>query len=188
MAAFMIELSAATQQVYRTKKEKYIAKFSEQFGIDPKLFRAIVDHESQGFARAERNDRARLEKQKWVWSVINQYGLDPEEPEIWHSLGYSQILFLAAMDLGLENWCKERGLEVKPVILLDIETNLYWAAKLIKKRCMNKYSKPEDIAAAYNAGSMRWDDADGDGIKDPDERYENQKYVSSIMAIYNKLP
>jgi soluble lytic murein transglycosylase-like protein len=178
MPPVTIELSAATQTVYKTLREKYIAEFSAEFGIDPILMSAIVAHESMNFPRAERNDRARLEGVRWVEDVIKTHGLDRENPEIWHSMGYGQVLYLTAVDMGFLGWCKGRGLNPHPASLLDIETNIYWMAKYISKRLMNRYKNPKDIMAGYNAGSAR---------KDSKGRYINQSYVDSVMKHYIRL-
>ena len=175
MGAYRIELSSATQKAYQTKRELYVAQYSKEFGIDPALLAAIIKHESKLFARAERNDRARLEGVPWVESIVNQYALDREDPETWHSMGYSQILYLTVVDMGYLTWAKERGLSCRPSDLLDIQTNIYWACEYIKQSLMNRYTDPRYIAAGYNAGSAR---------KDATGKYRNQEYVDSVMVHY----
>jgi soluble lytic murein transglycosylase-like protein len=178
MAEVSIPLSAATQAAYATKRERYVAMFAPQFGIDPNILLAIIRHESRNFARAERNDRARLEGVPWVEDVIKTHSLDREDPEIWHSMGYSQLLYLTAADMGFINWCKARGIDPRPSSLLDIETNIYWACKFLKARILSKYSKPEDVFAAYNAGKVR---------KTIGGKYVNQSYVDECMRHFNAL-
>jgi hypothetical protein len=137
-----------------------------------------VKHESRNFARAERNDRSKLEGVPWVEDVIKTHNLDRTNDLIFCSMGYGQILYLTAVDMGFVKWAKDRAIDPGPETILNIEVNLYWTAKFIKDRIMRRYTKPEDIAAAYNAGSAR---------KDKAGKYLNQDYVDSVMAIYKSI-
>lgn len=86
------------------------------------------------------------------------------DTEIWSqvaSWGLCQLMGAVARELGL------RG----PIVqLLQADTNLKYAALLLK-RLAKRYDKSEDIMAAYNAGSA---------IKGINGRYRNQDYVDKV--------
>lgn len=79
------------------------------------------------------------------------------------SWGLCQVMGAVARELGV----------VGPLLnILDPETNLTVACKLIK-RLAAKHSQRDDIIAAYNAGTP---------VKTIDGKYRNQAYVDKVNA------
>jgi hypothetical protein len=188
MAILSIYMSDATCETYRTMREKYIAKFSVEFGINPILLKAIIRHESQNNPHATRDDKAVLDNPKsWTAEVIRRYAIDTTNTDlVFASIGYPQMLWLTCMDMGYKEWAVARGLSWGPESLFCVETGIYWMCKYIKKRILNRYSKVEDIVSAYNQGNNGWFDLDKDGIKDANEKYKNQEYVDEVMRFYRE--
>jgi soluble lytic murein transglycosylase-like protein len=86
------------------------------------------------------------------------------ETEIWSQIaswGLCQIMGAVARELGLKG----------PIVqLLQMDTNLKYAALLLK-RIAKRYDKADDIIAAYNAGSA---------VKLINGDYRNQSYVDKV--------
>lgn len=180
MSSITIEMSEATQKTYKTLREKYVAKFSAEFGIDPILMAAIIKHESRNHAYSVRDDRAVLTNgPSWVTNVIKANNLDETNALLYCSMGYSQLLYLTVVDMGFIKWCKDRGIKGEPEDLLCIETNIFWMARFILKRIMSRYTNVRDIIAAYNAGSAR--------MNKNRTAYLNQDYVDSVYKIYKEM-
>lgn len=86
------------------------------------------------------------------------------DTEIWSqvaSWGLCQLMGAVARELGLKG----------PIVqLLQVDTNLKYAALLLK-RLAKRYDKADDILAAYNAGSA---------VKLINGQYRNQQYVDKV--------
>lgn len=86
------------------------------------------------------------------------------DTEIWSqvaSWGLCQLMGAVARELGLKG----------PIVqLLQADVNLKYAALLLK-RLAKRYDKPDDIIAAYNAGSA---------VKLINGEYRNQNYVDKV--------
>lgn len=77
------------------------------------------------------------------------------------SFGLCQLMGAVARELGLKGTVFQ---------LLDEQTNLTYAAKLIK-RLANRFKERNDIIAAYNAGTP---------VKTMNGLYKNQSYVDKV--------
>jgi soluble lytic murein transglycosylase-like protein len=152
---------------------------AEAENVPADLLGAIVQTESSGNQFALRAET----KHAWIIdpATHNKTGLSlrshyvylwkPEEcarqagvttdTEIWSqvaSWGLCQLMGAVARELGLKG----------PIVqLLQVDTNLKYAALLLK-RLAKRYDKADDILAAYNAGSA---------VKLINGQYRNQDYV-----------
>jgi soluble lytic murein transglycosylase-like protein len=142
---------------------------AEDADIDPRLLASICWQESRGFVYAVRFEP----NYKWTYRIekfakMQRITVETEEKLQMQSYGLSQIMGGTARWLGFSG----------PLpALYKPETNLFWATKYIKY-LSQKYTKTDDIIAAYNAGSV---------VKSPRGVYTNQKYVDSVTTNLKQL-
>jgi hypothetical protein len=141
-----------------------IKKVAEANMIPPAFLAAIVIGESGGDQFAIRFEP----HYKWLFKVKenaaeNKITEDTERVMQMTSWGLCQVMGAVARELGIKG---------SIFAMLEPSVNLKIASHLIV-RLRNKYKSPEDIFAAYNAGSV---------IKKSNGEYSNQLYVNKAMS------
>jgi soluble lytic murein transglycosylase-like protein len=134
-----------------------IVKYAKEFSIDPALFMALIEQESD----FNPNDE--------LYEPNTASGPD-------YSCGLTQILTHTAAGLGFK---LSGNLETDKEALKDIDKNLYYGAKYLRNR-MNRYKDLPliDQIRTYNSGSP---------LKTTSSFYEsNQQYGTNIMKNYEK--
>jgi soluble lytic murein transglycosylase-like protein len=142
---------------------------ADDMGIDYLLLASICWQESRGFVYAVRYEA----HYRWTYKV-EKFAKMQRITEITEKHLQMQSYGLTQIMGGTARWLGFAG----PLpALYKPENNLYWCCKYLKN-LMAKYSKIEDIAAAYNAGSV---------VKNNMGLYKNQQYVDHIMKNYKQL-
>ena len=99
----------------------------------------------------------------------------PEEEKEWRSTSWNlmQIMGQVARECGFR--------DKRELLINDPTVAVYYSCKFFVRQLRRYDGNMEDAIAAYNQGNNRWHDVDNDGIKDPDEKYKNQYYVTKVL-------
>lgn len=144
-----------------------IKRVAKRHGLDPEWVAAIVQKES-----AAVKDRVRYEKNWKYWHNIpihaRRIGITEESERQMQmfSWGIMQVMGSVA-----RQWGFSEGLQN----LSDWEKNLEYGCKHLANM-KKRFPTGRDWISAYNAGSPR---------KKPDDSYENQEYVTSVVKYWN---
>jgi soluble lytic murein transglycosylase-like protein len=169
-------ISDATETMYYKQIEEAITRHARpETGIEPALVKAIVSTESAFFPRAERCDRAVLEKQAWFMKSLKNYGLDPADDKNFCSVGACQILYVVAISYGWAGSYYD---------LMDPGKSVYFAVLILKDLKSRFKGDIRKMISAYNNGGAYFFDLDLDGIKDPGEVFKNEDYVNKVYKSY----
>jgi len=158
-----------------------IGRASKDHGLPPELIAAVIQTESLGNPAAYRYEA----HYKYLYHP-NRLALElrvpPEFMEFMQktSYGLCQVMGGVAYELGLS---KDGDYPIPPV-LLQPEMGIKYGC-LALKRIIDSHrhyrvnpNNPDDIYAAYNAGSVR---------KFADFRYKNYKHVNRFSKLYRDL-
>jgi len=151
-----------------------------RYGLDPRLICALCEVESGWNPRAVRHE----EGYRWLWGLLRES--EEIKPTVLEQLsgctittericqqtswGLMQIMGATARERGFTGWLTE---------LCDPAVNLEWGCKHLRWMIdhNNAYGlpdfriKPEDLAAAWNAGTRVMVDG----------KYKNQSYVDRVV-------
>lgn len=153
----------------RTQYVGLLTKEAANQGVDPKLADSIIQVESgwdPWAMRFEPNFTSFIDQAKFA--ALNGITIETEKICQRSSWGLGQIMGQTA------RWLKYQG----PISqLCEPETGILYCLKYLAELA-TRLSRIEDMAAAYNAGGVKFD-ADG--------KYKNQVYVDRVMSRYGKL-
>lgn len=167
-------MSKETKKSIDEEIDRAIRRNTQEQQVEEALVRAIVKKESGNYPFAIKNDKLNLEKQPWFLTAVEKFGFDKSDYRTWSSLGLMQVLYVVAYDLGFKG---------KPEQLFVPDIGIMYGCILLKKLDRNGRSIQE-IISRYNQGGAYFKDLDGDGIKDPNELYNNQEYVDEVYSYY----
>lgn len=170
-------MSEDTKDSIDDEIERAVKRNCQEQGVEEALVRAVMKKESQNYPFAIKNDRKNLEKQSWFTDAVERFRLDKDDYRTWSSLGLMQTLYVVAYDLGF------RG---KPEQLFVPDIGVMYGCILLKKLDRGGRSIQE-IISRYNQGGAYFNDLDGDGVKDPNEPYNNQPYVDQVYKYYKNF-
>lgn len=147
----------------------FIAAYAEEFGIESNLIAAIIMTESSGLPLISRYEP----HYQWLFAperFAGRLGQTKETEVIQQktSYGLMQIMGATARELGHETYLPE---------LYDIETNLEFGCKYLKKQ-LTRYKSVKSAIAAYNAGSLR---------TNKEGQIVNQAYIDKVVGFLKEL-
>lgn len=150
--------------------EDLIQKLSKDFSIEPKWIKAIITQESAWNPYAIRFEPNYIYLFKpEIFAKKAGFTLDTETISQKISWGLGQIMGALAREQGFKGAMPE---------LLKPEINILHICIRLKNLKV-KFSKAEDVFAAYNGGFG--------AVKKINDEYKNQKYVDSILYNLQKL-
>lgn len=145
-----------------------VTDITDTLSVDTATMLAIIETESSFNTWAVRYEPAfRYIDTSKDWAKICRITKDTEEFLQKCSWGLGQLMGGSARALGMRGPLQS---------LCDPEVGIFWAAVHLKK-LIDKYPKPSDHIAAYNAGSPRFKDG----------AYVNQEYVDKVLAIKKSI-
>lgn len=139
--------------------------------LDPLLVGAFVSVESSGVAAATRYEKGyRWLSQPERHAKALGITFDTEVIAQSHSYGLLQIMGGTARGLGYVGYLS---------LLIEVERGLEWGCEYLAA-LRAKYTKLEDVIAAYNAGSPR-------DVAPLDGKVDNHEYVRKVLDRYLAL-
>jgi soluble lytic murein transglycosylase-like protein len=172
-----IYCSEPTQASIRDEVNQAAEHNATEQSVELALVKAIIEKESEGYPYAIKNDYTNLSQQAWFVAAVEKFGLDKKNFKTWSSMGCMQVLYVVAYDLGF------RGTHEQ---LFKPDIGIMYGCMLLKQ-----LSRPgrsvQEIISRYNQGGAYFKDLDGDGVKDPNEPYNNQKYVDDVYRYYKSF-
>ena len=157
-------LSKNTFKMVNDEKDTLIKKYSEEFGVEESLIRAIISQESNDYPFACRIEN-HLRKQKWYLKTIpSKYKKDPYA---YCSMGYMQILYGVARDYGFKG---------SPIELMLGENSIKYGVRHLQQ-LGKRYKQVDSVISAYNQGSDRKFPA-GHAYSG---KFRNKEYVAAVL-------
>jgi soluble lytic murein transglycosylase-like protein len=149
--------------IFPKQLDDKIAHFSKEAGIPVNMFKSIIKKESDFQVNVKRYEK-HLKNAEWYTRHIPTNQLT--NSLAFSSIGVCQVLYGSARGLGYTG---------TPSGLYDIDTNMYYSAKYLKKLVKKYDSNFMRVISAYNAGH----------ICITNGNYKNYLYVRKIINYWS---
>lgn len=156
-------ISHHTNRMLQRETIDAIKKYSDQYGVEAALVKAIIKQESYWSQFAIRME-PHLQESKWYTNTLDEH--EKKDPYAYCSYGKMQVLYGTAKSMGYIG---------PPAGLLRDDESIKYGVKCLSN-LHKRYYFLNDIIAAYNAGSPR---------RTESGEYRNQNYVDAVRRFYN---
>lgn len=170
-----VYLSENTKIMLTDLRIEAIEKYAKTYGVPIALVKAVCKKESENKTFAIRIEY-HLKKAKWYTNTLAW--MKKEEVEDYHfcSFGLMQVMYGVARHMGYMG---------SPFAMCNPKVGVKYGTKYLAKQIKRYKGKMWDAVAAYNQGNNRYYDINKNGIKDENEKYRNQDYVTKVKLYFD---